>query len=136
MKFNERLRAARKHAKLSQQELADALGRDENDRPLMTQANISGLETDPNAKGSIFTPQLAVACGVDPLWLGSGQGSMLPLSADEALFTYDIQQVVKRMAAMEPAEQYKVRKMVEVMTAPASNEVDPNGDKGSGKRHA
>jgi transcriptional regulator with XRE-family HTH domain len=136
MKFNQRLKLARKHAKLTQQQLADALGRDENDQPIMSQANVSGLETDPNAKGSIFTPQLAAACGVDPLWLATGTGDMLKALEDKSQLNYDIKRVVETMAAMEPAEQYKVRKMIEVLGGPASNEVEPNGDKGSGKRHA
>lgn len=134
MNFNERLKLARRHAKLTQQQLADALGRDENDQPFMSQANVSGLETDPNTKGSIYTPQLARACGVDPVWLASGQGQMLPASQSKSLLSYDISRVVETMSVMEPAEQYKVRKMIEVLTSPASNEVEPNGDKGSGKR--
>lgn len=136
MNFNDRLKLARQHAKLTQQQLADALGRDDNDQPLMSQANVSGLERDPNTKGSIFTPQIANACGVDPVWLASGRGEMIPANEGKSVLSYDIKRVVETMSLMEPAEQYKVRKMIEVLTSPASNEVEPNGDKGSGKRQS
>lgn len=77
MNFGERLKKARQYAELSQQALADALGRDANDKPVMSQANISGLETDPKAEGSVYTCQLAMICGVRPQWLAMEEGLMV-----------------------------------------------------------
>ena len=42
-----------------------------------TQANISGLETNPNSAGSLLTVQLAMACGVRPEWLAMEEGPMV-----------------------------------------------------------
>jgi len=57
---------------------------------------------------------------------------------DKSQLTYDMQKVVEKMSVMEPSEQHKVRKMVEVLADPnASNDVEePNGDHGSGERRA
>lgn len=76
MTFSERLKTARNYAKLTQQQLSDKLGKID-EKPIMSQANISGLETDPNSSGSLLTVQLAVACGVRPEWLATGNGEMV-----------------------------------------------------------
>jgi len=77
MTFSERLKAARAHAKLSQQELIDRLGTKPDGKPLMTQANLAKLETNPKAKGSIYTVFLARACGINPEWLANEVGEMV-----------------------------------------------------------
>lgn len=69
MKYGERLKAARLHAKLTQSGLAAAAG-------VGGQRNVSKLETS-DADGSEFTVQYAIACGVSPYWLATGAGEMI-----------------------------------------------------------
>jgi transcriptional regulator with XRE-family HTH domain len=64
--FGERLHAARTHAKLSQPQLARAVG--------MAQSTIGELEYI--GTGSSKTAQIAQACGVNPQWLAEGVGPM------------------------------------------------------------
>lgn len=64
--YGARLQRARKHAKLTQKQLA-ALAR-------MSQSNLSELETV--GHGSAMTTQLAAVCGVDAHWLATGEGEM------------------------------------------------------------
>ena len=68
MEFKDRLKAARKHAQLNQAELAKASG--------LTQTSISDLERG-KSKGTAFVAQLALACGVDTMWLAEGKGEMI-----------------------------------------------------------
>jgi phage repressor protein C with HTH and peptisase S24 domain len=76
MEFKDRLKAARKHAKLNQAELAKASG--------LTQTSISDLERG-KSKGTAFVAQLALACGVDTMWLAEGKGEMISgLLGDDA----------------------------------------------------
>lgn len=77
MKYCERLAKARKYASLTQAQLAVRLGVDKKGKPIMTQANISKLETNPRIKGSIHTLKLAKICGVSPDWLAYEEGEML-----------------------------------------------------------
>lgn len=63
--FGERLRAARKAAKLTQGALAKRVG--------MSQSNLSELENGEYPSSS-FTAQLAEALGVRALWLADGRG--------------------------------------------------------------
>lgn len=65
--FGKRLKAARKHAGLTQKQLAPLVP--------MSQSNLSELETV--AYGSTFVPQLARVCGVNAHWLATGEGEML-----------------------------------------------------------
>jgi transcriptional regulator with XRE-family HTH domain len=84
--YASRLRQARSHAGLSQAELARRLG-------LKPQA-VQYLEADDNnARGSRNTPRIARECGVDPIWLESGTGVMLPRTGAESS---------SRMAAASP----------------------------------
>lgn len=69
MKFGERLRQAREHAKLKQAELADLVE--------IKQPSLSYLETS-DANGSEFTPRFARACGVSVDWLADEIGQMIP----------------------------------------------------------
>ena len=81
MKYGERLKAARKHADLTQGELAELIGN------VCTQENISKLERG-NATGSEYTAQFADACGISPIWLATGKGPMTAghLSLDAITF--------------------------------------------------
>lgn len=63
-----RLKTARKHAGLTQTELAEITG--------IPQSTISTAERMGN--GSRETPVYAKACGVDAHWLATGQGTMVP----------------------------------------------------------
>ena len=65
--FGKRIRAARRHAGLSQAALAQAVG--------MSQPSMS--EAENTAHSSQFTAQIARACGVDGHWLATGAGEML-----------------------------------------------------------
>lgn len=69
MRYGERLKAARNHAGLSQQQVADAAG--------CSQPNVQMLEASQTASGSEFTVQFAKACGVRPEWLAMEQGDMV-----------------------------------------------------------
>lgn len=64
--FGQRLREARRHAKLTQVQLAKLVG--------MVQASVSDLESC--GKGSTYTPAIAEACGVSVQWLAYGKGEM------------------------------------------------------------
>lgn len=69
MNLGERIALARKHAKLTQPLLAEKLN------GLMTQQNISLLECG-TTKGTEYIVHIAMACGVRPEWLATGQGEM------------------------------------------------------------
>lgn len=71
--FGQRLFDARKHAALTQMELAKAVG--------VTQSNLSELEK--KGAGSALTPALAKRCGVSTQWLAYGSGDMLAEDAPE-----------------------------------------------------
>lgn len=58
---------ARERAKLTQAGLAEKIGH------ACTQENISKLERG-NASGSEFTSLFAAACGIDDIWLATGEG--------------------------------------------------------------
>lgn len=70
MKYGHRLKAAREYAGLTQSGLAERAN-------VGTQESISKLERT-DAKGSEFTVQYAMACGVNPVWLATGEGEMAP----------------------------------------------------------
>ena len=81
MTFNDRIVAARKHAKLTQQELAGRVG--------ISQTAVHKLGNG-KSKSSRRTVAIALACGVDPIWLETGRGEMAlvgatPGTADDAL---------------------------------------------------
>ena len=78
MDYSARLKAARKHAGLTQAELAKRLG--------INQTSISDLERGKSASSS-HTTSIAVECGVSPYWLESGKGEMTAATAVRELET-------------------------------------------------
>lgn len=72
--FGARLKAARKHAGLTQQQLAKAVG--------MGQSTLAQLERE--GFGSSFVVALAKSCGVSAQWLASGDGPMVVVNVDTA----------------------------------------------------
>ncbi|MCY1530551.1 transcriptional regulator, y4mF family [compost metagenome] len=68
MEYKDRIKAARKHAKLTQVELAKLVGID--------QTSISDLERG-KSQSSSFNARIAAACGVNPLWLEDDVGDMV-----------------------------------------------------------
>ncbi len=73
MKFSERIVTARKYAKLSVEELA-----------FKTECSsdlIRKLEAG-TRKGTTFSVKIALACGVSPTWLDTGDGEMIERKSD------------------------------------------------------
>lgn len=64
--FGSRMRAARKHAGLTQVQVCERLK--------IRQSTLSELETKASSSG--YTPQLAALYGVHPVWLATGEGDM------------------------------------------------------------
>ncbi len=71
MEYKERVKAARKHAKLTQGQLGHLVGID--------QASVSDLERGRSQRSS-YNATIARACGVSALWLESGEGEMISLA--------------------------------------------------------
>ena len=106
MNYGKRLQKARMQAKLSQKGLSDKTNN------VCTQENISKLERG-SATGSEYTVQLALACGVSPYWLATGEGEMVGalevhnpriksmVLLMEQMPDYAVDQVVKDAAATE-----------------------------------
>ena len=67
MTLSERIKIARKQAKLTQKELAD--------RVEISQTAVHKLECG-RSKSSRRTVAIALTCGVDPIWLDTGRGEM------------------------------------------------------------
>jgi len=67
MELKDRIKIARKHAGLTQLQLAERAGLD--------QTSISNLERG-KSQGSSFTAQIASVCGVSAIWLAGGKGEM------------------------------------------------------------
>lgn len=65
--FGQRIKAARKKAKLTQDKLASLIG--------ISQGTLSEMENEGHS--STYTVQIAQACGVDPTWLATGAGQMI-----------------------------------------------------------
>ncbi|MBF0110205.1 MAG: helix-turn-helix domain-containing protein [Magnetococcales bacterium] len=65
--LNERIKLARKHAGITQKELAERVG--------ISQTAIHKLEGG-GSRSSRKTIAIALTCGVDPIWLDTGRGEM------------------------------------------------------------
>lgn len=68
MEYKERIKAARRHAGLTQAQLAKLVGID--------QASISDLERGRSQRSS-YNASIAKACGVSAIWIESGSGQMV-----------------------------------------------------------
>ncbi|MBF0146111.1 MAG: helix-turn-helix domain-containing protein [Magnetococcales bacterium] len=77
--LNERIKQARKHAGLTQKELADKVG--------ISQTAIHKLEGG-GSRSSRKTISIALTCGVDPIWLDTGRGEMA-LSGTSSYSTHE-----------------------------------------------
>lgn len=113
MKFSERLKAARLHANLSQEELALRLN--------ASQSLISKIELG-HQEESTLVVKMAKACGVSTDWLDSGEGNML-----EKLYitnTTPEAQLFKVMQNMDAATKYQLVKIGITLAEPAEK---PNG---------
>ncbi|MBF0422088.1 MAG: helix-turn-helix domain-containing protein [Magnetococcales bacterium] len=74
--LSDRIQQARKHAGLTQKELADKVG--------ISQTAVHKLECG-RSRSSRRTVAIALTCGVDPIWLDNGRGEMaLPGAAPYA----------------------------------------------------
>jgi len=81
MEYKDRIKAARKHAELTQAQLASRIG--------LNQTSISDLERGKSVSSS-YSYQIASACGVSPGWLATGEGLMIePVGVAEPLADYD-----------------------------------------------
>lgn len=105
MTLAKRIKAAREHAGLTQIELSRKVG--------LPQQVISKLENDLQQETAALI-KIAVACGVDPVWLDSGQGNMLSYGRDAK-----IQAVV---SAMENLPEYKKDILVQTSNALAEQQ--------------
>lgn len=76
MEYKDRIKAARKHAQLTQIDLANRVGID--------QATVSGLERGRYQRSS-YTASIAKVCGVSAIWLEAGTGTMLQGVGDQSL---------------------------------------------------
>jgi len=72
MKFNERVKAARKHAGFTQVQLARLVTGDPN----AGNSVIERIENRPEQERSDYTTQIAHHCKVNPMWLATGDGDM------------------------------------------------------------
>jgi phage repressor protein C with HTH and peptisase S24 domain len=88
MNLSERIKAARRHAGLTQRELAEKVG--------IAQTAISQLESGKTLRSS-YLYQLAMACQVSPMWMLSGIGGMLM----SPLQPFDHEQAKKEWEAYE-----------------------------------
>ena len=89
MKLSDRIKAARKHAGLTQSQLAERVG--------IAQTAISQLESGKTLRSS-YLPQIAEACGVSVIWLASNIGPMIIAPAQAAFFQ---RQAKENWAALE-----------------------------------
>lgn len=81
--FSDRLKEARKFARLTQSELAKKVGID--------QTSISNLERR-KTQGTSFSARLAAACGVNAYWLETGKGEMVSaLESEQAIDDIEIE---------------------------------------------
>lgn len=82
--FKDRLKMARKSAKMTQVQLAQAID--------VTQSGISDLESGRN-KISTKTAQIAQVLNVNPIWLATGQGEMVAPVRESQIDENDTQQM-------------------------------------------
>ena len=115
--YGDRVEAARLNAKLSQAELGRLVG--------MSAQAIQYLEdAAKNAQGSIRSASIARACGVDPIWLETGEGEMLPTGAGTrepgaTYATHSAASIAKAVKTLRPELQKAVGIIVANLAPPA-----------------
>jgi len=118
MNYGQRLKQARTHARISQAQLARRLQ--------LNPQSIQYLE-DPKklAAGSQYTASIARECGVDPVWLETGDGIMLPVyGVREPEASYSIpddgRAIAESIMALRPELRAALRRIVGAMRGDAS----------------
>ena len=101
VKYGERLRYARKNADMSQEDLSAATGH------ACSQANISKLERG-EASGSEYTVHLALALGVSPACLATGEGEAEPKGGALSLLPPQEQALVGLFRGLTASQQEAV----------------------------
>lgn len=127
MNFGERLKQARRHAGLTQQELAE--------KSYVKQGTISKIERG-DTDSSTFTVQLSTACGVRSEWLAVGDGEMLNIVSATTQEEEVLKMIKKNPALLrllkvaEPLAEYQIDSLVSTSTAfVKSTEAKNNGTK-------
>ena len=121
--YGKRLNLARQYAGLSQERLAAATGY------ACSQANISKLETG-GASGSEYTVHLALALGVSPLWLATGNGEMTP--EGDPLFSLSPQEQTLVFSFRGLTEKQQESVLLTLSETKAENEIILNELRGRG----
>lgn len=111
MNYSNRLKAARRHAKLNQVALAVKSG--------VSQQTISKIERGLQ-DASAFTVQFATACEVRPEWLATGAGAMVetPQTAESPAVRYDVPlspgalEIAKAWTKLSPLKQDLYRETI------------------------
>lgn len=106
MTYGQRLKKAMEHAKITQNELSEKVGYDQDGKLRVTQANISKLINQTNIRGSAHTARFARICGVSEDWLAYEEGDML-----DGLYVHDTKLKQLLMVA-EPLTDYAVDELI------------------------
>lgn len=113
MKFSERVKAARLYAKLSQEDLALAVG--------CTQGLISKIERGDQEETSL-TVKIARTCNVNPDWLEDETGPM-----EKNLYAAPGSLEQKVLAVMQPMSEYEKVQYLRIGHTLAQPTEEPNG---------
>lgn len=117
MNLAQRMKAARKHAGLTQRQLADAV---KVEQPLISQ-----LETGKTLK-SAHIAQIAKACRVSAIWLASGEGEMVPPSRTDGGTIHELPAEPSNVIpAIQPSRLYRYPVVSEVQAGAWTEAVQP-----------
>ncbi|WP_047537350.1 XRE family transcriptional regulator [Pseudomonas sp. 11/12A] len=108
MNLSDRIKLARKKAHLTQSELAEKVG--------IAQTAISQLESGKTLRSS-YLIQIAQECGVNSLWLQTGDGDMLSSEDPQALWAATIDELVHGEHEEDAPLNNAVRKRIEALQA-------------------
>jgi len=86
MNLSERIKLARKKARLTQSQLAESVG--------IAQTAISQLESGKTLRSS-YLVQIARACGVNSAWLASGEGEMNSPEDAMSYFSSELEEILR-----------------------------------------
>lgn len=114
--LKDRIKLARKHADLTQRQLAEAVG--------VSQPVISQLEKGENLQ-SVHLLKIANVCGVDPEWLAEGTGQPPGLSVREPSAEYQAASsaadIVRSMLASKAAQKLSAEARERILNAAESD---------------